>query len=325
LPDAFVSLLADPFELMQESLMAISSDSPISQVFVEETFAASAGGDPRSAPLPAMPEFGPGRAIAQNRTVARAPTARREWKAGIRLFRVGTHLPPADGAEAERKSRFRARLHDDLVRRADGEIPTQTKAGSPFRSGGLHPAPVHSIADAERTGGPERFAGESGTGVFAPSWNRQSAGQSEVMKRERPRTVAALDRPSPPASGEIVPSRRQDNETVRPEQRDQEVGTRLARSATRLSAVLNSNLKSREAPMQSAASPKREPRFGEDAEGGEVKAGDANRAFVIPESEAQAEADIFEAPSSPAIEAVMEDLYERLRLEFLRIYGTSGG
>jgi len=297
LPDAFVSLLADPLELMQESMMVLSSDSPVSQVFVEEPFAGSAGGDPRSAPLPAMGEFGPGCAIAQNGPAARARAARREWKAGI----------------------------SDVVRRADGEIPAQRETGSPSRSGGLYPAPVHSIAEVELSDWPERSAGAGGTGGLAPSANRQSTGQSEVAKRERPRTVAALERPFSAASGETVPRKRQDYETVRPEQGDQEVSTRLARSAARLSAVLSSNLKRRGGAMQSAAAPKREPGFGEDADGGGVKEGDANRAFVLREGEAPAEADIFEAPSSPTIEAVMEDLYERLRLEFLRTYGTSGG
>ena len=304
--------------------MVMSSDSPVSQVSVEETFAGSAGGDPRSAPLPLMSEFGPGRAIAQNGPAARARAARREWKAGISLFRAGAHLPPADGAEPERTSGLTARLRDDMVRRADGEIPAQTGAGSPSRSGGQYPAPVHSIAEVERTGGPGRSAGADGTGGLAPYAIRQSTGQSEVTKRERPRLVAAPERPFSAATGEIVPFRRQDNEAVRPEQRDQEVSTRLARGAARLSAVLNSNLERREAPMQSAASPKPGPLSGEGAEGG-VKAGDANRAFVLREGEAPAEADIFEAPSSPAIETVMEDLYERLRLEFLRTYGTSGG
>jgi hypothetical protein len=218
-----------------------------------------------------------------------------------------------------------ARLRDDVVRRADGEIPAQTEAGSQSRSGGLYPAPVHSIAEVERTGGPERSAGAGGTGGLAPYAIRQSTGQSEVTKRERPRVVAALERQFSAAGGEIVPLRRQDNEAVRPEQRDQEVSTRLARSSARLSAVLNSNLERREASMQFAASPKRGPRSGEGAEGGGVKAGDANRAVVLHEGETPAGADIFEAPSSPAIEAVMKDLYERLRLEFLRTYGTSGG
>ena len=90
--------------------------------------------------------------------------------------------------------------------------------------------------------------------------------------------------------------------------------TRLTRNASRLTALLTTNLETAALPSQAPAASAYPPATRSIADPIGVR-------LTEPESTATAEFAI----SVPSIDAILEELYQRLRVEFLRTYGTSGG
>ena len=89
--------------------------------------------------------------------------------------------------------------------------------------------------------------------------------------------------------------------------------TRLTRNASRLTALLTTNLETAALPSQAPLASAYPPATGSIA--------DRVGGLTAPGSTTTAESAI----SVPSIDAILEELYQRLRVEFLRAYGTSGG
>jgi hypothetical protein len=164
----------------------------------------------------------------------------------------------------------------------------------------------------------------------------------------------------PIAKGTPQPSRSKDEPIVKPAPEPpahSKNGARLTRSSSRLAAVLSANLRAQTEPPQSATSdstPDSPPR--------ERQPMNFVRGATSPKPIAEAETDerafpelisarksrverkmsrhisdgelvppamgtepATSAASLPTVESILEELYERLRVEFLRTYGSSGG
>ncbi|HKQ72626.1 MAG TPA: hypothetical protein VJ810_02785 [Blastocatellia bacterium] len=114
--------------------------------------------------------------------------------------------------------------------------------------------------------------------------------------------------------------------------------TRLTRSSSRLAAVLNANLRAQTEAPQSATSgsaPDSPPRERQPLN--LVRGATSPKPIAESETDEQAFPELIHAqmePSTgsatsaaslPTVESIWEELYERLRVEYLRAYGSSGG
>ncbi|HKP87323.1 MAG TPA: hypothetical protein VJZ26_14560 [Blastocatellia bacterium] len=377
LPASFVSLLADPAELMDEAWSALLREPTAAAPVAEKSVAES---DPaRShATLPRMGrnaasrnQFSPfaqtgheekeRNAAAADEDISEIPltardaalhsmpsssASRRNRYKGGNLETRGARVTASrqDGlATAETRSNIRPHLAEQPAteRHTASPIPIVLKPPKLHRAASVMP---QSSAVAEPSGSRRNYhedetlesrlvrlitsqqdglaTAETRSNVLA-----QSAEQPATESDTASSIPIVLKPPNLHRAASVVSelSTARD-ETPKREQPDTETRTRLTRNATRLAAVLNANLLTEAMPSQVQASLLSQASM--------VQASLAQASLASPspialprltsaeqQTSPPAEATALNAPT---IEAILAALYERLRVEFLRTYGTSG-
>jgi len=310
MPGAFTMLLADPIRRMSDTLRTLLEAASDESVARESTEDSAREGSPFTAPPP------PVRAGAVARRVADAFSS---------LRTAAPHLPMV-----VRPSQPAARTESPQVRRDAASTRTILTGIDPGErtEGRPHSLPLSRtpVPAAEGEGSPQRPAriGPSAPAGGIPRTVPPRPASTVTSRREPVPPPAHPSRPQEPrvlrALPPVEPSRQAEGNfppLSQPASRPVAEGraqTRMAMGAPELGAVLQANL---------AAARSSSPMAEElDTHAAAVLAREAPAAPQVTPSFAVSSPSPI--PAAADVEAVLEELEQRLRLELLRAYGTSG-
>lgn len=321
-PRAFATLLTDPAELLEKTCnAALSAPRAEPSVFAEPT---------QSTELDSLD-------IPRRASVRRANPTTKQFK---NPFATTTNQR-ADFSEIADAGKWAlpSSLPPNLFDAAFWSATARPRFGNP--------SPKQNIRDNKNTSTGAAAGLQSFTKNLMDEPTAKAA--SEPSKSKNEPTAEAVSEP-PHSKNELTAK-------AVSEPPHSEDGLRLTRGSSRLAALLNANLRAQTEPQQPAdfdPTPDSPPRgrqslnlvrgaissrpvaetkaaersFSElppalgartDQRSGQFITDD-EKVLPAPESEPAAS-----AASPPTVEAVLEELYERLRVEFLRTYGSSGG